>query len=154
RAAIITFLWRLDGATLNYANYWNPFSDVDGTNQFYPAIMWGYHTGIIGGFEQADGTLEFRPWDNCNRAAIVTFLYRYAKNCNNHQDVITDEIYTLYGTKFKDMTNNSEFNRAIAWAVWEGITTGWDDGTFRPWNTCNRAAAMSFLYRYATMPAG
>ena len=58
---------------MTYANTKSPFSDVDGTNQFYPAIMWGYKTGIIQGYE--DGT--FRPWNTCNRAAAVTFIYRY-----------------------------------------------------------------------------
>ena len=47
------------------------------------------------------------------------------------------------------MTGNSDFDNAIRWAASYGIVTGWSDGTFRPWNPCNRLAAVTFLYRYA-----
>ena len=50
---------------------------------------------------------------------------------------------------FKDMTNNPDFDKAISWALENGITTGYEkDNTFRPWNTCNRLAVVSFLARY------
>ena len=49
---------------------------------------------------------------------------------------------------FTDMTGNSNFDTAISWASEKGITTGWDDGTFRPWNTYNRLAVVYFLGKY------
>jgi hypothetical protein len=50
--------------------------------------------------------------------------------------------------EFTDMTGTSDFDKAISWASEKGITTGWDDGTFRPWNTYNRLAVVYFLGKY------
>ena len=38
-------------------------------------------------------------------------------------------------------------NKAILWAVEEGITTGYAGGTFRPNNVCTRGNIVTFLYR-------
>ena len=48
---------------------------------------------------------------------------------------------------FVDMTGNDDFDKAISWGVENGIVTGYDDGTFRPWAKCNRLAVVSFLGR-------
>ena len=115
------------------------FSDATGNEDFDTAITWAVEQGITTGWE-SDNT--FRPWNTCNRAAIVTFLWRYAGKPAPKEG---------YEPVFTDMTDNEEFNAAINWAASYGITTGWDDGTFRPWNQCNRAAVMSFLYRMANL---
>ncbi|MBQ7098347.1 MAG: S-layer homology domain-containing protein, partial [Oscillospiraceae bacterium] len=39
------------------------------------------------------------------------------------------------------------YTTAVAWAVENGITTGMGDGTFGVNVTCNRAYAVTFLYR-------
>jgi len=136
RAAMITFLWRLNGSPLTYANTKSPFSDVDGNNQFYPAIMWGYKTGLIKGYD--DGT--FRPWASCNRAAIIAFLWR---------DAGSPMTYANEKSPFSDVDGTNQFYPAIMWGYKTGIIQGYSDGTFRPWATCNRAAAVSFIYRYS-----
>lgn len=138
RAAIITFLWRLQGSTYAYQNTKSPYSDVDGTNPFYPAIMWGYETGIIQGYN--DGT--FRPWTSCNRAAIITFLWKIAGS---------PMTYANTKSPFSDVDGTNQFYPAIMWGYETGIIQGYEDGTFRPWNTCNRAAAVTFIYRYKMM---
>ena len=98
------------------------------------AASWAAEQGITTGYA---GNL-FKPWATCNRAAIVTFLWRYAGK---------PEAAVM--ATFKDMpTDNEDFCKAISWAAEKGITTGWDDNTFRPWNTCNRLAVASFLDRY------
>ena len=56
-----------------------PFQDVIDLNypessDTYKSILWASRCGITHGY--TDGT--FRPLDNCIRADIVTFLYRYA----------------------------------------------------------------------------
>ncbi len=132
RAAVVTFLWRLEGRPepAGEAN----FSDMTSNDEFNKAISWAAEKGITTGWD--DGT--FRPWNTCNRAAVMTFLWRAAGSPEPSQQA-----------EFSDMTTNDEFNKAISWGVEKGITTGWDDGTFRPWNTCNRLAIVSFLARYA-----
>ncbi len=131
RAAVVTFLWRLAGKPTPAAMA--TFRDMTGNSDFDNAISWAAEQGITSGW--ADNT--FRPWNTCNRAAIVTFLWRFA-----------GEPEPEAMATFKDMTDNSDFNNAISWAAENGITTGWADNTFRPWNTCNRLAVASFLYRY------
>ena len=131
RAAVVTFLWRMAGMPEPKSEA--AFSDMTGNKEFNTAISWAAENGIVQGWD--DNT--FRPWNTCNRAAIVTFLWRYAGSSS--VDTNAD---------FQDMTGNSEFDQAISWAAANGITTGWDDGTFRPWDTCKRLAIVSFLYRY------
>ena len=134
RAAVVTFLWRLSGkpAVSGLAS----FSDLTGISDFDQAITWASQKGIVTGW--SDNT--FRPWNTCNRAAVVTFLWRLDGKPDPGK--MAD---------FKDMTGNPDFDKAISWAAEQGITTGWADGTFRPWNTCNRLAIVSFLARYANL---
>ena len=68
----------------------------------------------------------------------MTFLWRYA-----------GEPAPVEPAGFSDMTDNDDFNNAISWAAEKGITTGYDDGTFRPWNECQRQAVVTFLWRFA-----
>ena len=112
------------------------FRDVTDPEQFYfDPVYWAADLGITTGF--ADGT--FRPLGSCNRASVVTFLWRLAGR----------PTYIEYESFFCDLTGNPDFDSAILWAADMGITTGWADGTFRPWNTCNRLSVVTFLSRYA-----
>ena len=131
RAAVVTFLWRM----AEKPEPWSmaTFDDMTDNEEFNKAISWAAEEGITTGYD--DNT--FRPWNTCNRAAIVTFLWRYA-----------GEPFPQSMATFKDMTGNTEFDLAISWAAENGITTGYDDNTFRPWKACNRLAVVSFLCRY------
>ena len=130
RAAVVTFLWRLAGKPDEGIS--TAFSDMTGNDDFDRAITWAANHDITTGYD--DGT--FRPYIPCHRAAIVTFLWRY---------VGKPEPSAAAG--FSDMTNNIEFDKAIAWAAENSITTGYTDGTFRPYNSCLRLAVVTFLYR-------
>ena len=136
RASVITFLWRLEGRPepSKMATFKDMPADTAANQDFRKAISWGLENGILTGWTD-DNT--FRPWQSCNRAAIVTFIWRYAGR---------PEVSAEAG--FTDMTTNTEFNKAISWAAENGITTGFDDNTFRPWDTCKRLAVASFLYRF------
>ena len=82
----------------------------------------------------------FRSPDQvCTRAQIVTFLYRYAGKPSGY-----------YSNPFKDVsaTNEASYYNAILWASGKGITTGSSPTTFSPYASCNRAEAVTFLYRY------
>ena len=78
----------------------------------------------------------FAPDDSCTRAQIVTFLYRHAKS---------PEVSGEYG--FTDACDEC-YEDAIIWATEKGIAQGYGDGTFGPNDTCTRAQAVTFLYRY------
>ena len=55
-----------------------------------------------------------------------------------------------YSNPFKDVgaTSEASYYNAILWAVGKGITTGTSATTFSPYASCNRAEAVTFLYRY------
>ena len=110
----------------------NPFSDVSTTAYYYEAVKWAQEKGITGGI----GNGLFGPNQPCTRAQIVTFLWRAAgspepKSMSNFSDVSADSYYA----------------KAVAWAVENGITTGTGDGKFSPDATCTRAQSVTFLFR-------
>ena len=115
-----------------------PFKDVTDESLFYYDYIYNLAgDGIVTGY--GDGT--FRPFAECNRVAVVTFLWRASGKPEPSSEAT-----------FSDMTDNEEFNKAISWAAEQGITTGWDDNTFRPYRTVNRAAVVTFLWRAAGEP--
>lgn len=54
--------------------------------------------------------------------------------------------------KFCDVLGGHAFGEEISWLAGEGITTGYEDGTFRPRTKISREAMATFLYRYAGSP--
>ncbi len=51
---------------------------------------------------------------------------------------------------FSDVPDDHRFAVEIGWLVSEGVTTGFEDGTFRPTNPVTRQAMAAFLHRYTT----
>lgn len=73
RAHVVTFLYQFRGCpepTIATA-----FPDVRPTDFYYKAVLWAAQRGITAGMDGG----YFRPAALCNRAQIVTFLYRDAK---------------------------------------------------------------------------
>ena len=70
RAEVVTFLWRAAGKPA--ASAANPFEDVTDTDFFHNAVLWAVEAGITTGVDPA----HFAPFSVCNRAQVVTFLYR------------------------------------------------------------------------------
>ena len=71
RAQVVTFLYRAAKTPATDADS-SPFTDVKETDFFYKAVLWAVENGITNG---VDAT-HFGPNSNCNRAQVVTFLYR------------------------------------------------------------------------------
>ena len=136
RAEIVTFLWRAAGSPEPTITR-NPFRDVNAVthSSYYKAILWASQKGIAAG----TSATTFSPDQVCTRAQIVTFLYRYAGKPSGY-----------YSNPFKDVgaTNEASYYNAILWASGKGITTGSSPTTFSPYASCNRAEAVTFLYRY------
>ena len=89
------------------------------------------------GITNGTGGYKFGSYDVCNRAAVVTFLWRAAgspepKNTQN---------------PFKDVKTSDFFYKSVLWAVENGITNGVDASHFGPTSPCNRAQVVTFLYR-------
>lgn len=116
------------------------FSDVPDGAQFKHEIEWLASVGISTGY--ADGT--FRPVQPVARDAMAAFLYRLAGSPN----------FTPPATSpFVDVSTDQQFYKEMAWLASKGISTGWPDGTFRPFDPVNRDAMAAFLYRSQGSPA-
>ena len=70
RAQMVTFLWRAAGQP--DAGTSNPFTDVDGEEYYYGAVLWAAANGVTDGTSDT----QFSPDGDCTRAQAVTFLYR------------------------------------------------------------------------------
>ena len=116
----------------------SPFSDVSTSAYYYEAVKWAQEKGITGGI----GNGLFGPNQPCTRAQIVTFLWRAAGS---------PEPKSM--SSFSDVSADSYYAKAVAWAVENGITTGTGDGKFSPDATCTREQAVAFLYRASSSPA-
>ena len=110
----------------------SPFGDVSTSAYYYEAVKWAQEKGITGGI----GNGLFGPDQPCTRAQIVTFLWRAAGS---------PEPKTM--SSFSDVSADSYYAKAVAWAVENGITVGTSSTTFSPDDTCTRAQSVTFLFR-------
>ena len=116
----------------------NPFLDVNETHFFYTPVLWAVENGITSGIS-ADA---FGPMAVCNRAQVVTFLWRYA-GCPEP---------TATENPFIDVQAGSFYEKAVLWAVENGITNGVSANEFGPGLACNRAQVVTFLWRLMKQP--
>ena len=117
----------------------NPFLDVNETQFFYDSVLWAMEEGITSGISAN----AFGPLDHCNRAQVVTFLWR-AAGCPAPKNV---------KNPFTDVAAGSWYTDAVLWAVENGITNGLTATTFGPAAVCNRAQVVTFLHRAEGSPA-
>ncbi len=59
----------------------------------------------------------------------------------------------LFNPVFPDVTQDNAFFGPISWLTAEGITTGFDDDTFRPEAEITRQAVLAFIWRLEGEPA-
>ena len=116
-----------DNSMLNF------FYDVPNNAYFYEAVKWAVKNGITTGV----GNDLFAPEQPCTRAQIVTFLWRAAGS--------PEPKGTAAG--MTDVVSGSYYEKAVAWAIENGITTGTTTSTFSPDATCTRAQSVTFLHR-------
>ncbi len=132
RAQVVTFLWRAAGSP-EPAAVKNPFVDVEKGSFYEKAVLWAVEKGITTG---TDAT-HFSPSSSCNRATVVTFLYRAFENPAVENG----------GNPFTDVPANGWYTAPVLWAVEKGITNGLSATEFGPASLCNRAQIVTFLYR-------
>ena len=132
RAHVVTFLWRAAGCP-EPTSAENPFVDVKEGDFFHKAVLWAVENGITNG---VDAT-HFGPTVPCNRAQVVTFLYR----------AMQSPAVGTTACPFTDVVAGQWYEPAVLWAVENGITNGLAADTFGVDTTCNRAQVVTFLYR-------
>ena len=120
-------------ATFVKAGETSPFVDVPADSYYFDAVKWAQKLGITNGKTDA----LFGSSDPCTRGQIVTFLWR-ATGSPAPKGTAKVPADVLPGSYCYD---------AVAWAIENGVTNGFADGTFGVNNTCTRGQSVTFLYR-------
>lgn len=136
RAQTVTFLWRMAGEP-EPQNIETGFTDVIPGKYYVKAVAWALENGITTG-RNAE---FFDPEGICTRGEFVTFLYRTA----GKPEIVNEN------TKFTDLEPGRFYEKAVAWAVENGVTTGTSPTTFSPYDTCIRGQVVAFLHRWCTV---
>ena len=117
----------------------NFFTDVHAEDYYYDAVLWAAQEGVTGG----TSATTFDPDGSCTRAQAVTFLWRAAGSPEPKSAAMP----------LTDVPAGSYFEKAVLWAVENGITKGTSDTTFSPDDSCTRAQIVTFLWRAGGSPA-
>ena len=110
----------------------NFFVDIPIDAYYYDAVLWAVKNGITSGTD----AVHFSPNAPCTRAQIITFLWRAAGS-----PIVN------YAMNLEDVPSDAYYAEAVRWALSMGITKGTGKDTFNPNGVCNRAQAMTFIYR-------
>ena len=109
------------------------FADVPADAYYAKAVEWAVKKGITNGKTDA----LFGSNDPCTRGQIVTFLWRAA---GSPAPKGTAKVPA-------DVLPGSYCYDAVAWAIENGVTNGFADGSFGVNSTCTRGQSVTFLYR-------
>ena len=111
-----------------------PFDDVSVTDWFYDDVLYVYENGLFSG----TGSTTFSPNAAMTRAMLVTVLYR-----------LEGEPATPAQTAFSDVSPDSYYAKAVAWASANGIVNGVGESSFAPQQNVTREQIAAILCRYA-----
>ena len=136
RQAMSAFMSRLAGATPPPCSA-PPFPDVPVDHPFCKEIKWMVDNNITTGFE--DGT--YRPSEAVTRQAMSAFLSRLAEAT----------LLPCILPPFSDVSTDHPFCEEIKWMADNNITTGFDDGTYRPLADVTRQAMSAFMQRVSAL---
>lgn len=114
------------------------FQDVDGKAYYAEAVKWAVEKGITSGTDKN----HFSPNAFCTRAQAVAFLWRAAGE--------PEPQGTAAG--FTDVKAGAYYEKAVQWAVEQGITAGTGVGKFSPEVPCTRGQIVAFLWRKEGTP--
>lgn len=108
------------------------FIDVSRSHRNYDAIQYLVDQGVINGY--SDGT--FKPNNTVNRVEALKMLMLAFNAGTGPSQSLT----------FSDTDNGAWYATALGTAVAKGIVKGYNDGTFRPGSTVNKAEYLKMLF--------
>ncbi len=114
------------------------FADVPADAWYAGAVSWATKNEITAGV----GDDRFAPDRNCDRAQIVTFLWR----SNGAPEPKSS------ANPFTDVSASDYYYKAVLWAVENDIVSGIDATHFSPNAPCTRAQVVTLQYRAAGKP--
>lgn len=112
----------------------NPFTDVPKGAWYNDAVRYVYENGLMVGLAPNN----FGANVTTDRGQLVTMLWRMA-----------GEPQATNGADFSDVPSNAYYANAVAWAAENGITSGFEDGTFRPQTGLSREQMAALFMKYA-----
>lgn len=141
----------LDAATWTPSEEdWNKFSDVSKETDHAEDILWLAHTKITFGFK--DGS--FKPYANITRCDMAAFLNRIYNKIQydadiqeNINNVLVRPASDMPITNFPDVDTKTDHYFDIQCIAAMNITTGYPDGSFRPYDSVVRCDMAAFLHR-------
>ena len=107
-------------------------------NWAHAGIDWAVFKGITNG----TSSTTFSPGQGCTRGQVVTFLWRAAGSPEPES----------METPFQDLKPGAFYEKAVAWAVEQEITSGTSQTQFSPDGTCTRGQIVTFLWRFKGSP--
>lgn len=129
---------------------WNRFSDVSKGTDHAEDILWLAHTKITFGFK--DGS--FKPYANITRCDMAAFLNRIYNKIQydadiqeNINNVLVNPASDMPSIKFTDVDSTTDHYFDIQCIAAMNITTGYPDGSFRPYDSVVRCDMAAFLHR-------
>ncbi len=122
--------WIVEGAD----TWTNPFTDVGEEDWFFEAVKYANKKSLMNGMSAS----TFDPNTTLTRAMFVTILYR-----------VEGEPAVSGTTNFTDVVSGSWYEKAVIWAVNNGIVTGITETEFAPEASITREQMATILYRYA-----
>ena len=116
-----------------------PFTDVADDAYYADSVAWAIAKNITSGVSAT----SFAPNASCTRGQMVTFLWRAAGSPEPKSMT----------TSFTDVKSGAYYEKAVAWAVENNVTTGTSATTFSPDATVTRGQSVTFLWRANASPA-
>lgn len=115
----------------------HPFEDIDPDWHDEEVVTWAYCSGITTGVSAT----EFGYDRSLTRAQAVTFLWRARRS---------PEPEASGPTGFEDVPAGAYYEKAVRWAVEEGVTRGTSATEFSPQGVLNLGQAQAFITRVLT----
>ena len=108
------------------------FTDLDENAWYYDDVVDVIKDGLMEGVSST----KFGPELVVNRAMVATILYRFSGEKFDGS------------AAFPDVTVDSWYDEAVAWAADRGVVTGYDNGNFGPEDAVTREQMVTMFRRF------
>ena len=134
RGQIVSILYNLAGSPTVRSG--NTFRDVPSSAYYANAVEWAAAMGLTSG----TGSGLFLPDAPVTREQLAVFLSQYAKQ---HGVELTGSSSLQRFSDYRSASNYAQ--PPLAWAVSQGLLSGFEDGSLRPRSPATRAQTASIL---------